>query len=122
MSPELIGLTAIIALFILLFSGIHIALAFLLVSLIGSIALVGVDITLSMWQIIPPMLLANFSFAVLPFFILMGLLSAHSGLANSAQSQSGAGLRSALGWRVTAGRGRKRCGTSRLTSAAGVAI
>ena len=83
MSPELIGLTAIIALFIMLFSGIHIALAFLLVSLIGSIALVGVDITFSMWQIIPPMLLANFSFAVLPFFILMGLLSAHSGLAES---------------------------------------
>ena len=83
MSPELIGLISVIALFVLLFSGIHIALAFLLVSLIGSIVLMGIDVTLSMWQIIPPMLLANFSFAVLPFFILMGLLSAHSGLAES---------------------------------------
>jgi len=82
-SPELTGLVAIVALFALLLSGIHIALAFLLVSLIGSISLVGLDVTLSMWQIIPPMLLANFSFAVLPFFILMGLLAAHSGLAES---------------------------------------
>jgi len=86
MSPELTGLLAIIALFVLLLSGIHIALAFLVVSFVGTISLMGFDITLAMWQIIPPMLLANFSYAVLPFFILMGLFAAHAGLAESLYS------------------------------------
>jgi len=83
LSPEVIGIISIIALFVLLLSGIPVALAFFFISIVSGIGLMGLDNTLSLLQIVPSMLLANFSFAVLPFFILMGLLTAHSGLAEA---------------------------------------
>lgn len=83
MEPYLIGITGIIALFILLAIGVHVGIALGFIGVFGLMLILGTEATVHYAAS------ASFHFAtstgllVLPCFILMGLLAARSGIGSN---------------------------------------
>ena len=77
-----IGYVGIALLFVLLFSGMSIGLVMILVGFLGMAYLVNMTSGLSFLGTVPYVTIANYSFAVLPLFILMGELAFASGLSD----------------------------------------
>jgi tripartite ATP-independent transporter DctM subunit len=81
-SPSSVGYAGIALLFVLLFSGTSIGLVMILVGFLGMAYLTNMTSGLSFLGTVPYVTIANYSFAVLPLFILMGELAFASGLSD----------------------------------------
>jgi len=80
MEPPLIGLIGIGVLFLLMFLGLPVGFAFLLVGFTGVGFLTTMGMGLSILGVSPYATAASYFFAVLPCFMLMGLLCGAAGL------------------------------------------
>ena len=80
MSPELIGLLGIVALFILMAAGLPISFAMIVPSFIGYLIFLGWDATLINMISILSNYVSNYTMSVVPVFIFMGQLAYLSGL------------------------------------------
>lgn len=80
MSPTMIGIVGIIVLVVLIFSGINIGFAMLVVGFIGFGAVSGLTPALGILETVPFSTTATYSLAVIPLFILMGELAFSSGM------------------------------------------
>jgi C4-dicarboxylate transporter DctM subunit len=70
-----IGIIGIVALFILLFSGMPIGLAFILVGFVGYTIAFNLEGALSLIRTVPYATFSDYGFSVIPLFILMGDLA-----------------------------------------------
>lgn len=80
MSPELIGLFGIIALFILMAAGMPISFALIIPSFLGYLIFLGWDSTLTNMISILSNYVSNYTMSVVPVFIFMGQMAYLSGL------------------------------------------
>lgn len=95
--PE-IGVISLIGMFILIFIGIHIALALITLSFAGVWLIFGSpDIGLSILKLASAEFLRNYFFGVVPLFVLMGLLVKQAGLAADGFQVAKWGLRGVKG-------------------------
>ena len=105
MDPLLLGLLSFVAIAVLIFIRIHVGTALIIVAIGGFIVTQGIDIALGSLQYIPYAIVANYHFAVVPLFILMGELVSASGLVSmlfeAAQAWLGR-LKGGLGMAVVA--------------------
>lgn len=79
-----VGAVAIIALLVLLGLGLHIAIDFLVVGMIGTALLLGIDACISLTGETMYSAIATPTFCVLPLFILMGAFASRGGFAERA--------------------------------------
>jgi tripartite ATP-independent transporter DctM subunit len=84
MEPIAIGIIGFIALFVLMFMGMHIGFALALVSFVGFAVICGFDPALSIAGRIPFSVLASYTFSLFPLFMLMGEFAASSGMMRDA--------------------------------------
>ncbi len=85
MSPDLIAVIVGLTALILLLLGIHIGLALGMTGALGILWVTGnVDAFLGALRTTPLYTIANYSFVILPLFILMGLFTYHGGISSSA--------------------------------------
>ncbi len=84
MNPVTIGLIGIGILIVLMFGGVYISVSMALVGFIGTILIAGSIPALANMYIIPFGTVNDFTFAVLPLFILMGELINFCGIARGA--------------------------------------
>lgn len=80
MSPELIGIVGIVALFCLLALRMYIGMAMLIVGFLGTCLLVGWDSATSLLAILPIDESKSYNLSVIPLFILMGQFAFVSGI------------------------------------------
>jgi len=81
MSSEFIGGIGLIGLLVLLVLRVPVALAMLIVGVVGFALVISWGAALSMVKSVPVDVLASYSFSAIPMFIFMGVLAAHSGMA-----------------------------------------
>lgn len=82
MSDPVIGLVGVVALLLLLATGMHIAWVMALVGFLGACYLVGLDSTLSLVGMTPYNQLNSFLLTCLPLFVLMGYFAFHGGISS----------------------------------------
>ena len=75
-----IGIGSVVGLFALLGMGVPVAVSLGLVGFVGLCITIGPSFALSIVQTAPYSAVANYSWAVLPLFVLMGTLAASSGM------------------------------------------
>jgi len=80
MDPNLIGILGALGLIILVFTGFHIAIAMGIVAVVGSYFLVGPSAIMMYFTHISFSTAADYSFAVIPLFTVMGLIVYQGGL------------------------------------------
>ncbi|MDE0385173.1 MAG: C4-dicarboxylate ABC transporter permease, partial [Defluviicoccus sp.] len=80
MSPEVIGILGVVALIVLIMLRVKIAIALGIVGLVGYAALDGWDTAFIVLGTTPFDLTAGYALSVMPLFILMGVVSGHSGM------------------------------------------
>ncbi|MFD1334515.1 TRAP transporter large permease [Oceanobacillus iheyensis] len=80
MSPELIGFLGIIAILILFFLKIPIAVSLILVSLLGTSFIRGWEVAFAQLGRTPFDTSSNYSLSVIPLFILMGMILSYTGI------------------------------------------
>ncbi|NMA91906.1 MAG: TRAP transporter large permease [Firmicutes bacterium] len=80
MTPIVVGIIGILILFVLLFLGMNVGLALLLIGFVGQAYIAGFAPTFGGLRMIPYSTFASYSLSVIPLFILMGNLAFHSGL------------------------------------------
>lgn len=80
MDPFNVGIAAVIGLLILLGCGVPVAVSLGICGFAGLMFALGPNFALSIAQTLPYSVVANYSWAVLPLFVLMGTLAASSGL------------------------------------------
>jgi C4-dicarboxylate transporter DctM subunit len=80
MSPEIIGLLGLIALLVLLASGMWIAVATTVVGLVGTLIIMGPSQAISIAQQIPYQQITNYSLITVPMFVLMGTIISETGI------------------------------------------
>ncbi len=97
MAPELIGLIGIIIIVVLIGLGIPIAISMISVSVAGIFYFRGFEATLELFGNNIYGTAANFTFAAIPLFLLMGYLAYNSGLAGKAFDAAGLWLSRAPG-------------------------
>ncbi|WP_078392576.1 TRAP transporter large permease [Shouchella patagoniensis] len=81
MSPELIGIVGILALFFLLLVKVPVGISLILVGFVGCWALAGLSPSLAQLGMVGFSTASNHSLSVMPMFILMGMFLSYSGLA-----------------------------------------
>lgn len=81
MSPEIIGAIGLVCMIILVMVRVPVALAMLLVGVLGFGAVTSPSGALQMLKDIPTDVLAKYDFSAIPLFVLMGVFAAHSGMA-----------------------------------------
>lgn len=81
MSSELIGGLGLIGLLVLLVLRVPVALAMLMVGVVGFAQVISWPAAMSMVKSVPVDVLSSYNFSAIPMFILMGVLAAHSGMA-----------------------------------------
>lgn len=81
MSPVMMGVAGIVVMTMLMFLRIPVAICFALVGAVGMILLSSVDGALYFFRVVPFAWTNEYSFSVLPMFVLMGLIIAQSGVA-----------------------------------------
>ena len=80
MSPELIGFLGIIAILILFFLKIPVAISLIIVSLLGTTLIRGWDVAFAQLGRTPFDTSSNYSLSVIPVFILMGMILSYTGI------------------------------------------
>ena len=80
MSPEIVGLIGIAILLILMFLGMWVGMAMIVVSFLGIIYLQSMHISFIVIQTVPYKYIAFYTFSAVPLFILMGLILSNSGV------------------------------------------
>jgi C4-dicarboxylate transporter DctM subunit len=80
MSPELIGVLGLVAMLVLMFLGLHIAVTLALVGIAGYAAIHGVDKALTMTGMMPFSAIASYNMALFPVYLLLGELADVSGM------------------------------------------
>ncbi len=80
MSSEVIGILGVLALIVLIMLRVKIAIALGIVGLVGYAALDGWDTAFIVLGTTPFDLTAGYALSVMPLFILMGVVSGHSGM------------------------------------------
>lgn len=80
MTPLIVGIIGIIALVLLLFTGISVGIAMAIVGFIGFAYLSGITPAFGLLMSVPYSTVANYSMSVVPLFILMGQFAFHSGI------------------------------------------
>jgi C4-dicarboxylate transporter, DctM subunit len=84
MEPVTIGLLGIVALMVLIFLGVHVCGALVIVGLGGLVILTDANVGLINISVIPFNAVNSYNFAVLPLFMFMGELVSQGGLATKA--------------------------------------
>jgi C4-dicarboxylate transporter DctM subunit len=79
-SPEMLGILGFVVMFALLGMGVHVGISMAIVGFLGSTMMVGYSRSLSMAVTTPYFTIADYSFIVLPMFILMGELAFQGGI------------------------------------------
>lgn len=82
MTSEMIGGIGIALLLVLMLLRMPVALTMLIVGVVGFSQIISIGAALSMVKSVPVEVLSNYSFSVIPLFIFMGVLAAHSGMAS----------------------------------------
>ena len=80
MDPFQVGIASVIGLLILLGCGVPVAVSLGISGFCGLMLTVGPDFALAIMQTLPYSVVANYTWAVLPLFVLMGTLAASAGL------------------------------------------
>ena len=80
MSPELIGVLGLVAMLVLMFLGLHIAVTLAVVGIAGYAAIHGVDKALTMTGMMPFDAVASYNMALFPVYLLLGELADVSGM------------------------------------------
>jgi C4-dicarboxylate transporter, DctM subunit len=80
MSPVEIGFLGLVAMMVLIFTGIPIGIAMAVVGFLGFTMMSGFGPAMGLLMTIPYSTAANYALSVVPLFILMGELSFHSGI------------------------------------------
>ena len=80
MSPEIIGFLGIIAILILFFLKIPVAISLIIVSLLGTTLIRGWDVAFAQLGRTPFDTSSNYSLSVIPLFILMGMILSYTGI------------------------------------------
>ncbi|NVF15806.1 TRAP transporter large permease [Vreelandella maris] len=80
MDPTLIATISILVMLGLMAFGIPVAVSMLLVSATGMMFAVGPNYTLTTFQTLPYNTAANYTFAAIPMFVLMGLIAGSTGI------------------------------------------
>ena len=80
MSPELVGVIGLIALIVLLFSGMWIGFAMAFLGFFGFAYLAGFQAALGVLATVPYSSIALYGVSVVPLFLLMGNVAANSGI------------------------------------------
>ena len=88
MEPWLVGVLGFVALFVLLAIGMHIAFAMAIVAFVGFAVMTSFEAAISMLANAPYSIVANYTFAVLPLFVLMGSLAYQGGLITDAYTSA----------------------------------
>ena len=86
MSPETIGILGLLGMFLLMILGMPISFSMIVSGFVGIMAIIGYLPASSYLAQIPFNYVANYTFSVLPLFVLMGNLAYHSGLTEAAYS------------------------------------
>jgi len=105
MDPLLIGLLSFVAILVLIFIGLHVGVALLIVSIGGLVLTKGLSAAFSTLEYMPYNSIAAYDFAVFPLFVLMGELISASGVVDTlfAASQAWLGrLKGGMGMAVVA--------------------
>lgn len=101
MEPITIGYLSLAAICVAIYSGIHVAIALSVVSFFGAWAITGkMQLAMSFVALAATDSIADYTFGVVPLFVLMGLAVSESGLGRdtfAVVSQSMRGLRGGLG-------------------------
>ena len=84
MDPIFIGILGIVVMILLLAIGVHVAISLAAVSLIGLVMITNLESTLSLITHSFYASTSNYSFVVLPLFIVMGNFAAASGVTEKA--------------------------------------
>ncbi|MEZ2458368.1 TRAP transporter large permease [Salinicoccus roseus] len=80
MTPELIGIIGILAILILFFAKVPVAIALIIVSLLGTTAIRGFEVAFAQLGRTPFDTSSNYSLSVIPLFILMGMVLSNTGI------------------------------------------
>jgi len=92
LSPETVGVIGLIILLILLFARMWIGFAMGLIGFLGFAYLVGFDPALKVLATLPYSQLSDYNFSVLPLFVLMGVVSANTGISEDLYRSANAWL------------------------------
>ena len=79
MSPELTGAVFTILLFVLMFAGMPIAFTLSFTGFLGLVTIFGIDAALLQLSMVPYSSVADYTFSVIPLFILTGGLALSQG-------------------------------------------
>lgn len=80
MSPEVIGILGILAILVLFFAKIPVAIALIIVSLLGTTAIRGFEVAFAQLGRTPFDTSSDYSLSVIPLFILMGMVLSNTGI------------------------------------------
>ena len=80
MSPELVGVMGLVAMLILMFLGVHIAVTLSLVGIAGYAVIQGVDKAFVMAAMMPFHAMSSYTMALFPVYLLLGELADVSGM------------------------------------------
>ena len=86
MSEPLVGLIGIVILFVLLFLRMPIGFAMALVGFGGFAVLGGINGALANLAVVPFRIMTSYALAVIPLFVLMGIIAANTGIASNLYS------------------------------------
>ena len=84
MEPQFVGILGVVVLLVLLAAGVHVAISLGAVALFGLIAITNLNAALSLVSQTFYTTTSNYSFTVLPLFIIMGNFAAASGITEKA--------------------------------------
>jgi tripartite ATP-independent transporter DctM subunit len=79
-SPEVLGILGFVAMFVLLALGIHVGISMAVTGFFGCVLMLGFSRSLSQLVATPYFTVADYSFIVLPMFIMMGELAFQGGI------------------------------------------
>jgi C4-dicarboxylate transporter DctM subunit len=97
MSPAVIGFLGIAVLMLLIFLGVHVGFALIIVGFVGFALIAGNDPALANMALIPWAKTNNYSFAVIPLFLLMSSFVTYSGIGTEAYDTARAWIGQAKG-------------------------
>lgn len=84
MDPLVVGILGVVALAILLFLGVHVAIALGLVGLAGMATLIGLEGAIYTTTTLTFERVSNYSLVIIPLYVLMGVLAQEGGLSEKA--------------------------------------
>ncbi len=80
MDPLVIGIIGVIALLVILFLGVNIGFALLIVGFVGYAVIVNMNAAMGLFSSVPFTTVANYSYSVIPMFVLMGQFAFYAGI------------------------------------------